>query len=258
VIKNNPTPLVTAEHAPHPILTNYYRDEGGRRRFVREIFDHTAHHYDRVERMLAFGTGSWYRRKALTRAGLAAGMQVLDVAVGTGLVAREAVRITGDASRVIGLDPSSGMLAEARRNVPIALIQAPGERLPLPSDRFDFLSMGFALRHVSDLEVLFREYLRVLKPGGTVCVLEITRPHSRVGLGVLRSFLKGVVPAMTRLTTRHAEMTQLMRYYWDTIEACVPPAAVISALRDAGFARVRRHVELGVFSEYVASKPSAH
>lgn len=184
-------------------------------------------------------------------------MDVLDVAVGTGLVAREAVRLSGDASRVIGLDPSRGMLAVAKRNVPIALVQAPGERLPMPNDRFDLLSMGFALRHASDLEVLFREYLRVLKPGGRVCVLEITRPRGRIGLAMLRFFLKGVVPTMTRLTTHEAEMAQLMRYYWDTIEACVPPEIVLQALRNAGFTDVRRHVELGTFSEYVATKPPA-
>ncbi|KPK69760.1 MAG: dimethylmenaquinone methyltransferase [Acidithiobacillales bacterium SM23_46] len=256
-MKSNHAPLATAEHAPHPVLAEYYRNEGERRRFVRDIFDHTAQHYDHVERMLAFGSGSWYRRKALERAGLAKGMDVLDVAVGTGLVAREAVRLSGDASRVIGLDPSRGMLAVAKRNVPIALVQAPGERLPMPNDRFDLLSMGFALRHASDLEVLFREYLRVLKPGGRVCVLEITRPRGRIGLAMLRFFLKGVVPTMTRLTTHEAEMAQLMRYYWDTIEACVPPEIVLQALRNAGFTDVRRHVELGTFSEYVATKPPA-
>jgi len=256
-MKNEPSPLASTKHAPHPVLTEYYRDERERRRFVRDIFDHTAHHYDRVERMLAFGSGSWYRRKALARAGLAAGMQVLDVAVGTGLVAREAARLIGDASHVVGLDPSRGMLAEAKHNVPIALVQARGEKLPLPNDQFDFLSMGFALRHVSDLEVLFREYLRVLKPGGRVCVLEITRPRGHIGLALLKFFLKGVVPTLTRLTTRHAEMTQLMRYYWDTIEACVPPEAVIQALRNAGFSDVRRHVEIGIFSEYVGTRPAA-
>jgi demethylmenaquinone methyltransferase/2-methoxy-6-polyprenyl-1,4-benzoquinol methylase len=88
-------------------------------------------------------------------------------------------------------------------------------------------------------------------------VLEITRPRGRVGLAALKFFLKGVVPALTRVTTRHAEMVQLMRYYWDTIEACVPPEAVMQALRDAGFTAARRHVELGIFSEYIARKPQA-
>src|SRR4051812_11244286 len=77
--------------APHPTLPEYYESEATKRAFVRGIFDETAGDYDRVERVMALGTGPWYRRQALKRAGLVGGMKVLDVATGTGLVAREEV-----------------------------------------------------------------------------------------------------------------------------------------------------------------------
>src|SRR5262245_46724666 len=99
---------------PHPILDAYYPDSTGRRRFLRAIFDRGAVDYDRVDRLLAFGRGSWYRRQALLRAGLTAGMQVLDVAVGTGLVAREIRHVLGASGSVIGIDPSTGMMTLAR------------------------------------------------------------------------------------------------------------------------------------------------
>src|SRR5688500_11744689 len=92
--------------APHPTLERYYASAEHKRSFVRKIFDESAGQYDQVERMMALGTGSWYRRRALRRAGLAPGMQCLDVAVGTGLVAREAVSLVGDAAAVTGLDAS--------------------------------------------------------------------------------------------------------------------------------------------------------
>src|SRR5262245_14649409 len=100
-------------HAPHPPLEGYYRGEDGRRAFVRRIFDDTAGDYDRIERVMALGSGRWYRRRALVRAGLAHEMEVLDVAVGTGLVAREAVAVVGNPRRVVGVDPSLGMLRGA-------------------------------------------------------------------------------------------------------------------------------------------------
>lgn len=243
--------------APHPVLKDYYEDESTRRQFVRGIFDRTAQNYDKVERMMAFGSGSWHRRQCLLKAGLKPGMDVLDVAMGTGLVAREAISITGDPSHVIGLDPSSGMLAEARKALSVEAIQAMGEHLPVADNRFDFLSMGYALRHLSNLETVFAEFYRVLKPGATVCILEITRPKGQVSLLALKAYMKGLVPLLTRLTTRHKETALLFEYYWDTIEACVPPEKVIQALKNVGFENANRRVELGIFSAYTGTKPTA-
>jgi demethylmenaquinone methyltransferase/2-methoxy-6-polyprenyl-1,4-benzoquinol methylase len=243
--------------APHPPLHRYYGDESQRRSFVREIFDSTAPDYDRVERAMALGTGPWYRRQALARAGLRPGMKVLDVAVGTGLVAREAVTLTGDSRLVLGVDPSAGMLAETCRQLSIRVVRGMGEQLPLRDDAFDFLSMGYAMRHLSDLAVTFREFHRVLKPGGAACVLEITQPTGRLSLALLRVYMRAMVPFISRLTARTAQSPLLWQYYWDTIEACVPPESVMAAMREAGFVDVKRRVELGVFSEYTGRKPAA-
>jgi demethylmenaquinone methyltransferase/2-methoxy-6-polyprenyl-1,4-benzoquinol methylase len=241
---------------PHPTLAEYYGSADQRRGFVRDIFNHTAADYDRVERMLAFGSGAWYRRRALARAGLRPGMQVLDVAMGTGLVAREAIALTGDAGHVLGLDPSIGMVNEARRELPLAVVLGRGEALPLRSNSFDFLSMGYALRHVSDLDAAFREYFRVLKPGATVCLLEITRPRGRLALLGLRIYMKGIVPLLTRLVASQRDTAKLMEYYWDTIETCVPPETILAALERAGFEKVQRKIDLGIFSAYTAVKPA--
>src|SRR6478735_6008277 len=79
-------PVQAVPIPPHPMLPRYYRSAREKHRFVRGIFDEAAGDYDRVERAMALGTGSWYRRQALLRAGLKKGMRVLDVAIGTGLV----------------------------------------------------------------------------------------------------------------------------------------------------------------------------
>ena len=89
-----------------------------------------------------------------------------------------ALGLVGSTGYVVGLDPSAGMLHEARKGPCRNLIQGVGEELPFPDASFDFLSMGYALRHVSDLHVAFREYRRVLRPGGIVLLLEVSRPRS--------------------------------------------------------------------------------
>jgi demethylmenaquinone methyltransferase / 2-methoxy-6-polyprenyl-1,4-benzoquinol methylase len=239
---------------PHPPLKAYYAQEADRRGWVLNLFDRTAGDYDRIERVMALGSGPWYRRRALLRSGLRHGMSVLDVGTGTGLVARAAAQIVGDPTLVQGVDPSPGMMRNARVPAGVRLILGSAESIPAPDASADFLCMGYALRHVSDLSLAFREFQRVLKPGGRLCLLELTRPERTRSRALLRLYLRGVIPLAARLLTRHRDTAQLMRYYWDTIEACASPDSIQEAMRGAGFIEVRRHVELGVFSEYCAIK----
>jgi demethylmenaquinone methyltransferase/2-methoxy-6-polyprenyl-1,4-benzoquinol methylase len=252
-----PSPLAVPLRAPHPPLTAYYASEAERRGFVGALFDRTASDYDRIDRLLALGSGPWYRNQALQRAGLAPGMRVIDIGVGTGLVAREAVKLTGDPALVTGVDPSPGMMSAA--HLPgVQLIEGRAEAIPFPDAHFDFLSMGYALRHLGDLTAAFGEFHRVLKPGGRLCLLEITQPERAWSRTLLKGYMRGVVPVLARLTGCSAESAKLWRYYWDTIEACVPPDAVVAALAEAGFTGAKRHVETGalsVLAEYQAVKP---
>ena len=243
--------------APHPHLTEYYGGESQRRGFVADIFDQTAHSYDWIDRVMSLGSGVRYRRDALRRAGLTPGQRLLDVAIGTGLVARAANDILGDGERITGVDLSMGMLVEARKILPVALVQGIAERLPIADACTDFVTMGYALRHVTNLESTFREYLRVLKPGGTLLILELTPPASNsLAYRLTRFYMHTMVPLIARLGPGGADSKKLMEYFWDTIDQCVPPATILEALSSSGFTSPRRDVSHHVFSEYVAKKPS--
>lgn len=253
-----PSPTARAQPPvlpPHAPLSAYYGDEDDHQRFLKRIFDETAPDYERIERLLALGSGPWYRRKALERAGLKAGDRVLDVGIGTGLVAREALKRIGPGGSLVGVDPSAGMMSQV--GVPgVTLLQGRAEALPRENATADFLSMGYALRHLADVSAAFAEFHRVLRPGGRLLVLEITRPRGRLSMLALRTYMRAVLPLVAGAVGRRQGTAELWRYYWDTIEACIPPAAVMDALRAAGFADVQRHVELGIFSEYTATRPA--
>ncbi len=242
-------------HAPHPPLTEYYGREEDRRAWVGEQFDKTAADYDRIESILGLGTGSWYRGKILEWAGLQPGMRVLDVGMGTGLVAKHAARLVGDPSLVTGVDPSPGMIRSAKLPNGVTVIEGRAERIPLADASYDFLSMGYALRHISDLSVAFAEFHRVLKPGGQLCILEITPPRGKVSTALLKGYCRYAVPALAKLIARDQGTAQLWRYYWDTIEACATPEQVMRTLESAGFVNVRRNVDAGIFTTYLANKP---
>ena len=222
--------------APHPPLRQYYDEIGARQGFLNELFNRTAYQYRNIDKATGFGSGLWYRRKALREAGLKAAMHVLDVACGPGLVTQCALDLVGSSGSVIGLDPSIGMLREAQKGPCRNLVRGVGERLPFPDHSFDFLSMGYALRHVPDLKGAFAEYRRVLKPGGIVLLLEISRPRSSTLRTLSRFYIKTVLGKVFSATTGNRDMQTLMGYWWDTTEYCVPPEQIMHSLKDAGFA----------------------
>lgn len=240
---------------PLPVLRKYYDGERDRQPFVTGLFDGSARYYDRICDVGSLGSSRFYRGWILRQSGLRRGMALLDVATGTGLMARSAARILGDARSVVGLDPSAGMLAEARRRVPVTLVQGQAETLPFRDARFDFLTMSYALRHVADLDVTFREFLRVLKPGGRVLLLEISRPRSAVMRWLLRVHLQSVLPLVVQMSAPRARVGPLTRYYWDTIAECVAPETILDVMRRSGFVDVARRVRGGMLSEYLAVKP---
>lgn len=242
--------------APHPVLEKYYPSAEHRQEFVSNLFDGAARHYNRLGQLLDLGSGSWYRRQALRRAGLRPGMRLLDVATGTGLVARGAEAVLDGSGRVIGVDPSHGMLQEARKALASSLVQARAEALPFRDDLFDMLSMGFALRHVPDLGIAFREYFRILKPGGRIILLETPRPETRFGRWFVKTHFQRVLPWMARITFRNEAAQLLMKFYWDTIDQCVPPETILDVLKKTGFVDVKLQRTYLMINEYTATKPN--
>lgn len=243
---------------PHPPLTSHYGAPENREAFVRRLFDDTAPHYDGVNTLLSLGSGQWYRREALKQAGLRPGMRMLDVATGTGLLAQEGLAIVGPTGALVGLDPSAGMLAEWRRRLgkDAAALRGRAELLPVADASFDFVALGYALRHIPDVTAAFREFHRVLRPGGRVLVLEKLRPRSRLNHAIARFWFGAAVPALSRFSRggRGAEMRTLMRYYWDTVEYCIAPETILAALAEAGFQHASCDRQLDMFGAYGGRK----
>jgi demethylmenaquinone methyltransferase/2-methoxy-6-polyprenyl-1,4-benzoquinol methylase len=240
--------------APHPVLTSHYAKAADRVGYIRRLFDTTAGSYDRINAWMSLNHGERYRREAMVRVGVQPGDRLLDLACGTGVMAAHGQELVGAEGEVIAVDPSLPMLAIAAGRGVRHCVAAIAERLPLPSASVDVITMGYALRHVADLGVAFAEFARVLRPGGRLLILEMVPPASKAGHLFAKLYLKYAVPTVATLVTRRRDARRLMRYYWDTVDQCVPPAAILAALAEAGFVQPARAVMLGLLNEYTARR----
>src|SRR2546426_556031 len=110
--------------------------------------------------------------------------------------------------------------------------------------------MGYALRHVAELEVTFLEFARVLKPGGRLLILEISRPRSLIARSLLQLYLGRVLPLVVRMGTGHRNAELLVKYYWETIAECVPVEKIVEIVQASGFVEVE-HLDAEVLGEEV-------
>jgi demethylmenaquinone methyltransferase / 2-methoxy-6-polyprenyl-1,4-benzoquinol methylase len=165
-----------------------------------ELFAPLGPTYDRYARLLSFGQDPRWRRFLVSRVPVGPQHTVLDVATGTAAVAIELARRTG--CRVVGLDQSREMLETGRQRVEeaglgdrIELVEGSADRLPFDEGSFDALTFTYLLRYVDDPETTMRELARVVRPGGTIAMLEFGLPRGlaraawelyvRIGLPVL-------------------------------------------------------------------------
>jgi demethylmenaquinone methyltransferase/2-methoxy-6-polyprenyl-1,4-benzoquinol methylase len=213
---------------------------------VRTMFDRIAPVYDVMNRVMTAGLDRRWRRETV-RETVSPGDRVLDAACGTGDLAIEASRA---GARVVGLDFSEAMLERARRKAP-QLEWVQGDLLALPYDEgeFDAATVGFGIRNVADLEAGLRELRRVVRPGGRVGILEITRP--RGALRVFYSFwFDRVVPLLGRVLPGGEAYTYLPA----SVRRFPGPDELAAAMRGAGFEDVRyRLFAGGIVALHVAS-----
>ena len=211
---------------------------GDKHAAVRTMFDRIAPRYDRMNRLLTAGLDQRWRRAALDAIGVGAGDRVVDLAAGTGDLAKLAEQ---RGASVIAVDFAREMLRNARRRgVQAALVQADAERLPLPDASATAVVCGFALRNFVSLPRIFRELARVLARGGRIAFLEVDRPTAPAVRQGHAFYFDRVVPFVGGLLSDRAAYA-----YLPQSTVYLPPAPrLIGMLQAAGFEAVQRRARL--------------
>jgi len=209
---------------------------------VRGVFDSVAGRYDLMNDLMSAGLHRLWKRFAVNATGMRAGMRVLDLAGGTGDLARLFADRVGPSGEVVLTDINGAMLAvgrdrllDAGRVVPA--VQCDAEKLPFPDGRFDCVSIAFGLRNVTRKEDALAEMRRVLKPGGVAVVLEFSKVWRPLA-PAYDWYSFNVLPRLGRLV---AKDDASYRYLAESIRMHPDQATLKSMMEQAGFDRVEVH-----------------
>ncbi len=195
------------------------------------MFDRIAPVYDAMNRLMTAGLDRRWRT-ATAEAVVRPGDEVLDTCCGTGDLAVAGLRAGG---RVTGLDFSERMLERARRkSSEVEWVRGDALALPFEDARFDSATVGFGVRNLADLELGLRELRRVLRPGGRLGVLEITRPRGLLA-PFYRVWFDGIVPLLGKVLPGGAAYSYLPA----SVRRFPGPEDLARVMRDAGFGDVR-------------------
>lgn len=211
---------------------------------VRTMFDRIAGRYDLMNRVMTLGIDRRWRNAAVRTAKVDPSTHALDVCCGTGDISF--LLAEAGAERVVGLDFSANMLAQARRRQHghrdpgaasrIEFVQGDALALPFDDDSFDVVTVSFGVRNVEDLALAFREFARVARPGARIVCLEITRPKSRLFNWFYDIWFDRIVPLMGAIVSRDKAA---YTYLPESTKSFPRPPELAEIIRAAGIGEVR-------------------
>lgn len=225
---------------------------------VEQMFDNIATTYDTLNHRLSWNIDRYWRRKAIRKLQPFAPKEVLDIATGTGDFAIQTCRFLPSVS-IKGVDISEGMMAVGRKKVELMGLQEriSFERqdctaLTFDDNSYDAVIAAFGIRNFADLDKGLREMCRVLRPGGHLCILELTQPVAFPVRQLFQLYSHTVLPLYGRLISKDSEA---YTYLTKTIEAFPQGERMVEILQQAGFRQAQfQRLTFGICTLYFATK----
>ena len=232
--------------------------EGAKTEQVRQRFDSIAPAYDFMNRAMTMGIDIWWRKLAVKRLKRLHPTRLLDVATGTGDFAIQLHRSL-QPQHITGIDLSQGMLDEAMRKVKekglekdISFEQGDCMALPMQDEAFDAVTVAFGVRNFEHLLQGYREMARVLKPGGMLCVLELSTPTNPIIRWFYDLYTLHIIPAIGTIKSGDKSA---YRYLPQSIAAVPQGDDMLQLMREAGLRNATfKRLTLGVCTIYTAFK----
>ena len=236
-----------------------YNDSRGKTEQVRDMFDHIAPSYDRLNRAMSFGMDQGWRRKAVELVRASGARAIVDIATGTGDFALTIARSI-EGSTITGLDLSEKMVEIGRRKVAdaglddrIQLVCGDCLEQPLEPGAADAVTVAFGVRNFSDLGAGYRAMRAMLRSGGMICVLELSTPPNRIIRPLYNLYAGHFIPFIGKLISRDR---RAYSYLPESIAAVPQREAMTALMREAGFVNPSYEpLTFGVCTIYTAFNP---
>ncbi|MEY2686536.1 MAG: ubiquinone biosynthesis methyltransferase UbiE [Pseudomonadota bacterium] len=231
-------------------------DEQEKAGLVRGVFDSVARKYDVMNDAMSMGLHRAWKAYTIAVSGVRPGQKVLDIAAGTGDLTRAFARRVGPTGCVIHTDINEAMLRVGRdrlvdEGIIMPSVLCDGEQLPFADQSFDIVSVAFGVRNMTHKERALREFLRVLKPGGKLLVLEF----SRVAKPLEKAYDWYSFNILPRLGKLLAGDSESYRYLAESIRMHPDQAALKALMKDCGFSHIDVHnMSAGVVALHVGLK----
>lgn len=225
-------------------------------RYVQRLFSAVAPTYDLLNTVLSFGLHKWWRKVATDECRLTPNGRGLDVAAGTGDFALEMLRRVGSGGYVAGVDFCMPMLKYGVKKMKgrIDLLQGDALALPFPDDAFDATTMGFALRNVGDIQQTLDEMARVVKPGGRVVQLELSRPTNPLFRPLYYFYFQRLLPFVGKMIHGRQEN---YAYLPASLKQFPEREEIADMMRRAGLTDVTvKNLTFGIVAIYAGTKGS--
>lgn len=205
-----------------------------RARVVREMFDRISRRYELLNTLMSGGLNRVWNRDAVRATGLAPGGRALDLACGTGSLSRALARRVGPEGYVLGVDFSEGMLEAARERPAPNIEYRLGDATDLggvTSEAYDAATIAYGARNIPDLDALFSEMARCVKPGGVVVCVEIIRPTGKLLRAFYGVWFDKVVPRIGGIISGDAEAYS---YLPESVKEFVEPDELAGIIKRNG------------------------
>lgn len=206
---------------------------------VAQVFQSVAPNYDLMNDLMSLGMHRLWKRQTLAEATIQPGQFVLDVASGTGDLAKAFTKLVGPRGRVIMSDINDAMLQTGRERMinagivgNIDYVLADAEKLPFEDNQFDCITIAFGLRNVTDKDAALRSMYRILKPGGKLLILEFSHPTSSALKKFYDFYSFQCIPRMGELVAKDRDSYQ---YLVESIRMHPDQATLKNMLNNAGF-----------------------